>query len=55
MKATPPAPGFQEVLVPGDFEQRTRTQRLADGIELPVTIYDQLQECAQQLQISIEL
>ena len=46
MKATPPAAGFDRVMVPGDFEQERRTQRLADGIELPAAIREQLQECA---------
>lgn len=55
MKTAPPAPGINEVLVPGDFEQRTRAQRLAEGIALPASIYDQLQACAEQLQISIDL
>ena len=53
IKSTPPAPGFDEVLVPGDFEYRSRTQRLVDGIEIPDTIYNQLQECADKLGISI--
>ena len=53
IKSTPPAPGFDEVLVPGDFEHRFRTQRLVEGIEIPDTIHNQLQECADNLGISI--
>jgi len=53
IKATPPAPGFDEVLVPGDFEARSRAQRLEGGIEIPDTIYNQLQECAEKLGVSI--
>ena len=53
IKATPPAPGFDEVLVPGDFESRSRVQRLAQGIEIPDTIHNQLQECAEKLGVSI--
>ena len=53
IKSTPPAPGFDAVLVPGDFEYQSRTQRLVDGIEIPDTIYNQLQECADTLGISI--
>ncbi|MEM7132514.1 MAG: Ldh family oxidoreductase [Chloroflexota bacterium] len=55
MKATQPAPTMDEVLVPGDPEQHTRTQRLAEGIDVPLIIYEQLHECAKQLQISIDL
>ena len=53
IKSTPPAQGFDEVLVPGDFEIRSREQRLKDGVEIPDTIYNQLQECAERLDISI--
>ncbi len=53
IKSTPPAPGFNEVLVPGDFEARTRAQRLKSGIEIPDTIYTQLQECSEKLNLSL--
>jgi uncharacterized oxidoreductase len=49
VKATPPAPGFEEVIVPGDFEHRTRMQRLANGIELPESIYGPIREWAAKL------
>ena len=52
-RPTPPAPGFTEVLVPGDFERRTRVQRLANGIEVPVTITGQIRERAQKLGVTI--
>src|SRR5205814_8784364 len=32
VKAVPPAPGFDEVLVPGEPESRTREQRQREGI-----------------------
>ena len=54
VKATPPAPGFDEVLVPGDFEHRTRAQRLAKGIEVPETIYTQLQACAATFNLTLD-
>ena len=47
IKSIPPAPGFAEVWVPGDFEVNTRTNRLANGIDVPDTIYQQLRECAE--------
>ena len=53
IKSIPPAPGFNEVLVPGDFEHRNRVQRLADGIEIPDTIRQQISECAEKLGVSI--
>lgn len=53
IKSTPPAPGFDEVLAPGDFEHRSRVQHLAHGIELPDTIYQQIRECAEGLNVSM--
>ena len=53
IKSIPPAPGFNEVLVPGDFEHRNRVQRLADGIEIPDTIHQQISECAEKLGVSM--
>lgn len=55
MKVTPLAPGFDEILVPGDFEERNRRQRLADGIEVPETIVNQLHQWAQKLAVSMDL
>ena len=34
VKASPPAPGFSEVLLPGEPEQRARAQRLAEGVPI---------------------
>ena len=53
IKATPPAPGFDEVLVPGDFESRSRQQRLAEGIELPSETYRQIEAWADKLNVSL--
>jgi len=55
MKEAPLAPGFNEILVPGDFEQRNRQQRLANGVEVPETIVTQLQAWAQKLGVPTEL
>ena len=53
IKSTPPAPGFDEVLVPGDFEHRFRAERLVHGIELPDTTYKLIQEWADKLNVSL--
>lgn len=53
IKSTTPAAGFDEVLVPGDYESRYRTERLKNGIEIPDTIKNQLQEAADKLDVSI--
>ena len=54
IKATPPVPGFDEVLVPGDFEANTRAHRLANGIDVPDTIYKQLRECAEKWNVPLK-
>lgn len=51
IKSIPTAPGFDEVLAPGDFEQRNRQQRLAAGVPIPATIHDQLHRWAANLQV----
>ena len=48
IKETPPAQDFDEVRVPGDFEANTRAQRLANGIDIPDTIYQHLREYAEK-------
>ncbi|RIK41500.1 MAG: dehydrogenase [Chloroflexi bacterium] len=51
IKSLSPAPGVDEIIVPGDFEARNRRQRLAEGVPLPTTIHDQLNECAAKLSV----
>ena len=53
MKSIPPAPGFDEVLVPGDFENRSRQQRLAEGIEVPADTFARLEAWADKLNVSL--
>ena len=53
MKSIPPAPGFDEVLVPGDFEHRSRQQRLAEGIEVPADTFGRLEAWADKLNVSL--
>ena len=54
IKATPPAPGYDEVLVPGDFEYRSRQQRLAEGIEVPSETFQKIEAWADKLNVSLE-
>ncbi len=49
IRAVPPAPGFREVLVPGDPEARTRQTRLRDGIPIPQQLWQQVTELAASL------
>ncbi|MCB0085486.1 MAG: Ldh family oxidoreductase [Caldilineaceae bacterium] len=54
MKSTPPAAGFDEVLAPGDFEWRTRQERLANGVEVPESIVSQLRDWAERLNVPMD-
>lgn len=54
LRAVPSAPGFDEVLVPGDLEARTRAVRQRDGIPMPDDTWDVLTELAGSLGVSIE-
>ena len=42
IKASPPAPGFDEVLLPGEPEQRSRAKRLAQGIPVDETSFAEI-------------
>lgn len=49
IKAVPPAPGFAEVLIPGEPERRTRARRAAEGIPLPDDTWQRLLAVARDL------
>jgi len=53
IKAIPPAPDFEEVLVPGDYEHNTRQKRLELGIEVSGDIYRRIEEWADKLEVSL--
>jgi hydroxycarboxylate dehydrogenase B len=44
MKNVPPAPGFIEVLVPGELEARARAVRLRDGVPIPREMWNRIAE-----------
>ena len=51
VRAVPPAPGFKEVLVPGDPEVRTRASRTRDGIPIEDDVWQSIVETAASLGI----
>jgi len=53
IRAVPAAPGFTEVLVPGDPEARTRVVRQRDGIPIADDVWQSLSTVAQSLGISV--
>jgi LDH2 family malate/lactate/ureidoglycolate dehydrogenase len=54
LRATPPAPGFVQVLTPGEPEAQTAQQRTVTGIPLPDEIWAMLQGAARQVGVTPE-
>ena len=52
VKSSPPAPGFSEVLVPGEPESRQKQHRTEHGISVDATTWSQIQEIADTLNIT---
>ncbi|MGE4045714.1 MAG: malate/lactate/ureidoglycolate dehydrogenase [Acetobacteraceae bacterium] len=52
IKSARPAPGFDEVLVPGEPERRYAAQRMANGIEVDDTTWRDIRDAAGKLGIS---
>ncbi len=55
MRAVTPAPGFSEVLVAGDMERRKTEEQLAEGIELPDEVMNNLRACGEKYGIDEKL
>jgi uncharacterized oxidoreductase len=54
MKSSPPAPGFAEVLVPGELEFRTLRRRQAEGVPVDPVTWRALQDHARRLKVNLE-
>jgi ureidoglycolate dehydrogenase (NAD+) len=55
IKATPSAPGFSEVFLPGERELRLREERLAQGVPLEATTVQALLELGQRFAVPLEV
>jgi ureidoglycolate dehydrogenase (NAD+) len=55
IKALPKAEGIEEILVPGEPEERFRASRLREGIPLPMVIVHSLQEVAAELHVKLPI
>jgi LDH2 family malate/lactate/ureidoglycolate dehydrogenase len=53
IKAGRPAPGATEVLVPGEFEWRTREERLRDGLALPEATWQRVVAAAERCGVPV--
>lgn len=52
VKSAPPAPGFAEVLLPGEPERRAAAKRRAEGIAVDEVTWRMLNEAAEALQVT---
>ncbi|MEW6753845.1 MAG: Ldh family oxidoreductase [Candidatus Latescibacterota bacterium] len=50
--SSPPAPGFEEVVLPGALDFRQRERRLREGIPLPAETWRQIEEVARRVGVS---
>lgn len=53
LRAIPPAPGFEAVLVAGDPENRAERERSADGIPLPDALVAKLEALSAELDVAV--
>ncbi len=53
VRSVPPAPGFKEVLAPGDPESRTRAFRHRDGIPIADDIWQSITEVAKVVNVKM--
>ena len=51
MTSTQPAPGFDQVLIPGDPERRSRERYSNEGVELSETTVDELRKAGEALAV----
>jgi LDH2 family malate/lactate/ureidoglycolate dehydrogenase len=54
IKSTPTAPGFDEILIPGEPEFRTMEERSRKGIEVADATWEALQKLAKDVGVIIE-
>lgn len=55
IKSSPPAEGFDEILYPGELESRLRKERLANGVPIDGTTYEELMQLSGEYGIAASL
>ena len=53
LRAIPPAPGFGEVLAPGDPEDRARAERERNGVPIEPALWRTLNELSLELEVPV--
>ncbi|NET39619.1 MAG: Ldh family oxidoreductase, partial [Cyanothece sp. SIO1E1] len=46
VKSNPPAEGYEDVLLPGEYEYRNTQHRIKEGIPLPESLWQELEDLA---------
>jgi len=54
IRMSPPAPGFEAVLLPGEPEAQMRERRIAEGVPLAQSTWDEIATLAAELGVSVE-
>ncbi|MCL5026747.1 MAG: Ldh family oxidoreductase [Chloroflexi bacterium] len=54
IKAVPPAPGFKQVLIPGEPEMNNKKTRLAEGIYVPADTWEALKKVAAEFGVDAD-
>ena len=49
VKSTKPAPGFKEILLPGEHARTNEARQLKDGVEVDEATWTELKELANEL------
>ncbi len=55
MKACPPAPGFQGVMIPGEIEYNMTQANIKDGIELSDAVMRDFKELAREYDVPFNI
>jgi len=53
LRSSPPAPGYESVLIPGEIEYRTEQKRLLKGIPLSYETWQRLKKLCEKLRVDI--
>jgi len=54
VKSSPPAPGFDEVMVPGERSHRTRERRLRDGIDVEPPTWKRIEALVSRFNVAMQ-
>ncbi|HZW57591.1 MAG TPA: Ldh family oxidoreductase [Nitrososphaerales archaeon] len=54
LKNAPPATGVEEILLPGEPELQSKQKRLAEGIQVPDSAWQELVKTSKELNVNIE-